>query len=416
MPRLIILTYGSAINGLSATIFHIISILNLIQAGAVGASILAMYKPVAEENYNQISIILNSSKIYFSRLGYIFLFLILTLSPFVAFYKSDFNISKLEIFLSMLILGINASYSFFFTSWYDILFSSHQKRYILTNTSIIEKLVYYILLFCILHFKIHFIIMYVAILLCSTIRTLFLFVIYKKTYSIKLFNVLKNNNYLIPNRGYLLASQISSHAVLSSPILIVSFSFDLKTASVFSIYAMIQSAINMIINTIQLSVSPVFGNLVVSSNSEKIQEIFNVIQFVFIVLGMLLCTCMAYLYMPFISIYTEGFTDANYKHPLLAFLFVLAVLVFCLSLPFALFINVYGFYKETYKKDIIFSLISILFSILLTNKFGMPYASVCLILYPLLTFIYRIFIIKNKISWFKLKNFLYVFFSSLFFQ
>lgn len=168
---------------------------------------------------------------------------------------------------------------------------------------------------------------------------------------------------------------------------------------------MIQSAINMIINTIQLSVSPVFGNLVVSSNSEKIQEIFNVIQFVFIVLGMLLCTCMAYLYMPFISIYTEGFTDANYKHPLLAFLFVLAVLVFCLSLPFALFINVYGLYKETYKKDIIFSLISILFSILLTNKFGMPYASVCLILYPLLTFIYRIFIIKNKISWFKLKNF-----------
>ena len=47
VPRLIIETYGSEVNGLTSTITQVLSILNLLQAGAVGASIFQMYKPIA---------------------------------------------------------------------------------------------------------------------------------------------------------------------------------------------------------------------------------------------------------------------------------------------------------------------------------------------------------------------------------
>ena len=70
-PRLIIKTYGSSINGLTSTIGTMLTVINLIQAGAVGAATYEMFKPVSEKDYFTISRIYKSSRSYFSKLGFI---------------------------------------------------------------------------------------------------------------------------------------------------------------------------------------------------------------------------------------------------------------------------------------------------------------------------------------------------------
>ena len=85
VPKLIIGTYGSEVNGLTSTVTHTLSILNLLQAGAVGASIFQMYKPVAEKDYLQVSRVIEASKRYFRKIGLVFLLLVLAITPFMSF-------------------------------------------------------------------------------------------------------------------------------------------------------------------------------------------------------------------------------------------------------------------------------------------------------------------------------------------
>ncbi|NLE63088.1 MAG: hypothetical protein GX612_04535, partial [Bacteroidales bacterium] len=242
MPRLIILTYGSAVNGLTSAINQILSVLNLLQAGAVGASIFEMYKPVAEKDYQRISLIMDASKRYFFKLGLVFLGLVMAIAPLVAISKADAEIGKWEILISVIILGINGAYYFFILSWYDILFSSHQKRYILSIAGIIEKLIYYGLLFIVLKSGIHFMFMYVAVVCGSSIKVLYLYYIYKKNYAKYMMPVPKDNQYRIKNRGYLLWNQIATQAVESSPVILITALYDLKLVSVYAIYNLVQTA------------------------------------------------------------------------------------------------------------------------------------------------------------------------------
>jgi len=113
VPRLIIETYGSEVNGLTSTITHILTILNLLQAGAVGASIFRMYKPVADKDYLEISKIIDSSRRYFYKIGVIFLLLVLIVTPFMS-VGTESALAVWEKASAFIILGINGAFYFFF--------------------------------------------------------------------------------------------------------------------------------------------------------------------------------------------------------------------------------------------------------------------------------------------------------------
>lgn len=402
LPRLIILTYGSAINGLTATINQLLSVLNLLQAGALGASIFALFKPIADNNYEQISLILHSSKRYFNRLGWVFLLLTVIIAPVVALNKANNEVSFEEIVLAFLILGLNASFSFFYYSRFDILFSADQKRHILSIASIVEKLTYFGLLFIILGSGIHFIFMYVAVLMGSSIKVGILYLIFRKYYAHKLLQISKGQYYEIPNKGYLLVNQISTQAVESAPIIFIAFSYDFRFVSVYSIYYLVMQMIKMVISTIQVSVSEVFGNMVVSEESERIESVFNLMMFVYIVIGTFLTTCAAFLFMPFISLYTMGMTDVNYIIPLIALVIVIYSLVYCLYMPFYTLSNAYGLYKETYLQSLITGIASLIISFIFSRYAEMPFVLVGLIAYYLFSMIYRIMIIIRHVEWFEM--------------
>ena len=61
VPKLIIDIYGSEVHGLSTSIIQILSIIQLIQAGAVGASIYSLLKPIHDNDQKEIAIIYKSS-------------------------------------------------------------------------------------------------------------------------------------------------------------------------------------------------------------------------------------------------------------------------------------------------------------------------------------------------------------------
>ncbi|MDU2201798.1 MAG: sugar isomerase, partial [Anaerococcus hydrogenalis] len=68
VPRLILQTYGSEINGLINSIMQFLAIISFLELG-VGAVIQSsLYKPLAEKNDEEISKIVVSGQRFFSRL------------------------------------------------------------------------------------------------------------------------------------------------------------------------------------------------------------------------------------------------------------------------------------------------------------------------------------------------------------
>lgn len=402
-PKLIIDTYGSEVNGLSSTIHQILQILNLLQAGAVGASIFQMFKPVADKDYNKISIVLDASRKYFWKIGSVFLLLMFIVAPIMSMStKSD--ISVWEKIIAFIILGLNGAFYFFFTSWFDILFSSHQKRFVLSIAAILDKLVYYGLLFTVIFMKLHFCWMYVVAMIGTITKVVYLYVIYRKEYKPKLVKVEKGTRFKIANKGYLLCNQIATQSVDSLPTVLITAMHGLKFASVYAVYNLVQITIKMVVRTIQLSVSEVFGNLVVSEDKDKVKSVYNLLEFVFFLAATVLCSCAMFLFMPFISLYSKGF-DISYIYPALAVVIVSYDLFYCMYMPCYTLTNVFGYYKDTYLVAVIGAVISASLAVFM-GLIDWTLIMLGPVFYYAISLVVRSIIAKKKIEWFTVSGFI----------
>lgn len=404
VPRLIIGTYGSEVNGLTSTITHILQILNILQAGAVGASIFQMFKPVAEKDYYQVSKVIEASRRYFRKIGTIFLLLVLIVTPFMSVGTE----SALEIWekaLAFIILGVNGAFYFFFTSWFDILFSSHQKRFMMSLAGMIDKLLYYGLVFLFIFLRLHFIWLYVATLMGTVAHVLFLYIIYRKEFKPKLVKVAPDPDFKINNKGYLLCNQIATQMVDGMPTVMITSISGLTSASVYAVYNLVQNMIKMVVRTIQLSVSEVFGNLVVSDNEGRVRRVYDLLEFVFFLAAVVLCCCAAFLFMPFIYLYTDGNAlDVNYLYPLLAVVIVAYDVVYCMYMPCYTLTNVYGLFKETYLQAIICAVMAVLVAFGLGLVYW-PLVMLGPVFYYVSTLMYRLIVARRHIPWFRCGGF-----------
>ena len=80
LPRLILSNFGSAYNAITQSITQFISYISLMKAGIGGATAVALYKPLAENNTEEISEILASTQKFMRKISMIFVLFILGLS------------------------------------------------------------------------------------------------------------------------------------------------------------------------------------------------------------------------------------------------------------------------------------------------------------------------------------------------
>lgn len=402
VPRFIILSYGDSVNGLTQTISRLLTLVNMLQAGAVGASIFHMFKPVAEDDYETQSEIMYASKKFFNRMGTIYLIIVMIFALFYGFSLKDDNLSSIEVIMSFAVLSLNGSLYFFFTAKHDILCTSYQQKYLLKLSSFFERIVYYCLLFFIMKGKLYFMYMYVALLCGSIVRIIINEYFCRKLTDNKLTNNPNNKNYEIKDRKFLMLASIGDQTIAAVPTVIVTTLINLASSSVFSIYSMIYISMKTLIDSVHHSISAVFGNLVSTSEDEKIEKVFDALVYGFVMLGTLLSSCCAFLFMKFINLYTIGFSESIYNQPTLACFIVAYVSIFAVKTVFYFVSNSYGLFKLTCKATLICGAICLAISVVATKMFGMPYVMVGVLLYHISTTCVLIAAFLREISWFKI--------------
>ena len=80
LPRLFVTSYGSEVNGLLSSLSQFLVYLGLFEAGVGAATMQALYKPVAQKNWDGINGVLAATHGYYKKTGRWYFVGLLTLS------------------------------------------------------------------------------------------------------------------------------------------------------------------------------------------------------------------------------------------------------------------------------------------------------------------------------------------------
>lgn len=80
IPKLIIIQYGSTINGMVGSVGQFLMYAGLVEAGIGNASIVALYKPLTEKSWNDVNVILSEANRKYRKSGFIYILITLLIA------------------------------------------------------------------------------------------------------------------------------------------------------------------------------------------------------------------------------------------------------------------------------------------------------------------------------------------------
>jgi O-antigen/teichoic acid export membrane protein len=383
LPPLIIRTFGSETNGMVSSIKQFIACLNIVEVGIGSTAVLALYKPLEENDIAGRNEILSATRIFYKRSGLLFSGLVIVFAIIYPWLINDLA-DTVSAILLFLVLGLSGSAEFFLIGKYRVLLTADRKLYILNLVRIIGLIANTGIAVVLISFY------NVSIITVQLVSAMFFL---SRYILIKLFvenNYSSLDLYAEPNDKALskkwdvFIHEISKLAITNSPFLVLAILSDLISVSIYSIYMTIFSSLNNLLSVFSYGLTAFFGRLLISGNIAYTKYIYNKYETVyFIVIGWGYA-CAYMLAIPFMQIYTKNLTDAVYVQPVLSRLFIIFEIIFLMRNPSALLIYGDGRFKQTKYGAIIEVIINITVSVLFTIKFGMIgvlFGSICSSIY-----------------------------------
>ncbi len=378
-PALMIQTYGSEINGLVSSINQLISYISLVEAGLSGAAVFSLYKPLADQNYNKINAIISAAKKYYIKTGYVFSAATMILAVAFALLKNISSLTRIEVFILVLLLSINGCIDFFVLARYRVILTADQRTYIISILSTIQVLVKAAVIIICCNYRLNILLLYILALSPILIKISVLFFFTNKYYPYLNFNE-KPNEKALGRRYDVIYQQILGTVQTSAPTVIATIFLDLITVSVYSIYNMVLSGINGVLSIFISGLPAGFGEIIVKKEYNNLKKNSSEFEVAYYYILSIVYGLTMVLILPFISIYTKNFTDANYYIPSLAFLIVLNGICYSVKTPQSMLMIAAGLYKEQRWKSTIQASIIIIGGCLLAQGMGLQgimIASIC---------------------------------------
>ena len=136
VPRFILTSYGSEINGLLTTVIQIFTYVGLLEAGIGNASLNALYKPFAENNQYDVCDVFSATQKYFRKITLIYTVCVFAVALIYPLCISC-ELSYIEIFLVIAFQGLSGALTFFFVAAYKQVLMADGKNYVVSNISLI---------------------------------------------------------------------------------------------------------------------------------------------------------------------------------------------------------------------------------------------------------------------------------------
>lgn len=368
LPRFMLISYGSTVNGLISTITNYLSFIALLEMG-VGAVIQSnLYEPLAVKDNDEVSRIIKSSQRFFQKIAMILIIYIVVL---IALFITVFDFPFDSFFcISLLIIVASSTFSqYFFGITYQLLLNADQKSYVTMTISLLA-------------------------IVCNTIASIILM---KAGASIHLVEAVSSLIFMMRpvaqkvyiNRHYTIdtkikltyepikqkwngfSQHIASVICQNVDIAVLSVFSTLENVSIYSIYYMVIYGVEQIVLTAATGIESFFGNMLASKELNLLNCAFNAIEIATHFFVIIIFTTLSIVIVPFIELYTSDIIDINYKAPIFGTVLSLAYASLCLRIPYFRLIKASGHFKETQNGAYISAIINVIVTAVGVRLFGL---------------------------------------------
>ena len=367
VPKIIISKFGSEVNGLISSITQFLMYISLLESGFGPVVKSALYKPKDKKDNKEILNILKTSERFFKRISYIFLVYIILLCVLYPIIVSN-NFGYIYTVSLIVIISISTFAEYYFGMTYKLYLQAKQKNYVISTIQIVTYVisVFFIVILTRLNTNVQMIKLSSAIIF--VFRPLFQNFYVKKKYNIYLNNV--DSGYKLKQKWDGLAQHIASVIHSNTDITILTIFSTLSEVSVYSVYYLVIKGIKSIVQAFCSGIDSSFGDMLAKDEHKNLNRKFNLYEVMYFTITTIIFTCTLILITPFISVYMQGISDANYIRYIFGYLLVISEYVCMIRIPYISVTYAAGHFKETRNGAWIEAASNIVISILLVWKFG----------------------------------------------
>ena len=368
LPKIYTETFGSVYNGLNQSITQVMGLLAIFQYGIAASSIQAMFKPIAENNYEQVSAIYRYTGRIYTKMGYIFLSVLLPVILLFPFIIKD-DLSYWIIVCFFVLRGVSSAMEYFFQGKYSVLLVANNCSYLVYAINTLLQFISLALHLTVL-FTLKNILIYQSVaVLVTFIRLVLINTLIKKKFPY--LSKYKDSNIKsidIKQRGDVLVSEVAGLIIDSTDLIVLSSIVGLVGASIYSIYNFVILGLKGFLGSAREAVIGALGKKYYQ-DKDAFRQHFHRFETVYYALLFAIYSVAILMFSSFIRIYTMKM-DADYMIPGLPILFVLAALLVGLRIPAIVAINTAGHFKEVKRYAIIEAVINLSISCILAIPLG----------------------------------------------
>lgn len=375
LPRLLIRTFGSTVNGMTASITQFLSYIVLFEAGVGGVVRAALYKPLADRDGKRISSILRASDRFFRRVALIFVgyaAVVACVYPFVVRHE---NFDYLFTFSLVLIISASTFFQYYFGLSRQVLLQADQKRYVASDLQIVTIVINTILCVVLIRLGASIRIVKLATAFVYTLRPLMLRLYVHRRYAPD--SHVEPDASAIAQRwdGFGHHTAYFLHTNTDVFVLTIFSAFTravhIADVSVYTVYYSIVSGVEKVVSAFSSGIEAAFGNMIARGEDEALQRNFRIYEFFSFTLVTAVFTCTGILLQSFLGVYTRGVTDAEYLNPMFGFLLTAAEAVYCIRIPYNNVTLAAGHYRQTRNGAFAEAGINIVLSVTLVIPLGL---------------------------------------------
>ena len=368
LPRLILESFGSDVNGLVNSITQFLGVITLLDLGVGAVVQSALYKPLADNDTNMISKIYVSANKFFRRLAEILLVYVVLL---MIFYPMLVNKSFGHMYTALLIAAICISSfaQYYFGIVNSLLLNADQRGYIQYVAQIITLILNTFACYIIIKLGASIQIVKLTTSLIFLLRPLFLVFYVKNNYSID--QKITYTDEPIKQKWNGMAQHFASYVLNGTDNIVLTMFSTLGNVSIYSVYNVVIIGVKNALLSVTNGFQSLIGEMLAKKETMKLNAFFGFVEWFLHTGTTLVFGCTGVLIVDFVRVYTYGINDADYIQPLFAVLITIANAGHCLRLPYNILILAAGHYKQTQSNYIIAMILNIVISIATVKMWGL---------------------------------------------
>ena len=368
LPRLILGYYGSGVNGLVNSIANWLHIIAFLELGVGAVVQSSLYKPLADKNIDLASKIVRSAGRFFTKIA---IALLIYIALLIVFYPLLVNKEFGHIYTATLILAISiSSFAQYYFGVVDrLLLTADQRGYIQYSAQTITLILNTILCAVLIHFGASIHIVKLTTSIVYLFRPILLRLYVNKKYRLN-----RKIEYIeepIKQKWNGIAQHVAAVVLDQTDIIVLTCLSNMPSVSIYSVYHLVIYGVKNLFLSLTNGVQSLMGEMLAKNEKKELRDFFNWIEWLLHTGTVFVFGCTGVLIVPFVKVYTQGVTDANYIVPLFAALITIAHASHCLRLPYNILILAAGHYKQTQWNYIIAAIMNILISVFTVKLWGL---------------------------------------------